>query len=448
MKNFYLCAACFLALSNPVLAEREKTLYEMTRGECWETKPDVQACIKEYQDNIKKAIEARKEKERRLQRQQEIWRTPVTEFLLSSLASESSKTVSTKLRSKHWLDGIYTYSNKRLKIVGRFINHDHLSGFHGCILTQVFSPQGELLAEASMRRGVNGTGFDGFKTKQYTAVIDLTEFTYKGDLTIRSTHTICGNDAGQVIKKLTRNVLIDPFVEGVRAQRDVTQFASTLRTKIDAHAVQISGDLIGSKAKKFFRNIIRVNANPLVDERNLPEILNSFISFEKSGNLDDLNPIYGLVATEVKKSRDENWDFSIPIPSSVIEKMPAEVKDALARSRYTTRAKVTEISLPGFALAYEANAIVLDDLIIFKSEPGETTDSELFLWAHESFHLLQVEEMGLSEFIKQFVRNEIAPRSPDQACGNAIEIAADQFALRHFPEGDAIYIKECESQNK
>ena len=99
------------------------------------------------------------------------------------------------------------------------------------------------------------------------------------------------------------------------------------------------------------------------------------------------------------------------------------------------------VTLPHFAIDHgnHAGAITLKNLIIFDRLPGSVGDDDLHFWAHELFHTGQYHFLGTETFTKRYLANELGFR-PVGAIGNPLEVDADMFACRYYPNGTANYL--------
>lgn len=78
------------------------------------------------------------------------------------------------------------------------------------------------------------------------------------------------------------------------------------------------------------------------------------------------------------------------------------------------------------------------DLIVFRDTPA-SSGCDLALWAHELFHVKQYRG-DAAAFTKRYIAEEMGFRPVGQD-ENIIEMEADLFACRFYPECPAVYLR-------
>jgi hypothetical protein len=107
-----------------------------------------------------------------------------------------------------------------------------------------------------------------------------------------------------------------------------------------------------------------------------------------------------------------------------VEPVPAEVRDALGDAvpdeildnvRWRIDGEAGLVG-PGLFAVSSAFAVTLDNVIIFA---GEDEASQLSLWAHELYHVMQYHEWGVEGFIRRYLDDR-----------RAVEHQANEFQYR------------------
>ena len=96
------------------------------------------------------------------------------------------------------------------------------------------------------------------------------------------------------------------------------------------------------------------------------------------------------------------------LPDDILEKFTGYIEDSLLkRVRYRV-GHVHELSLPALAFRFlHKDAIVLENVIVFRKHIDSNSPDDLWLWAHELGHVQQYNCWGISNFAKRYLRNFI-----------------------------------------
>ncbi len=163
-----------------------------------------------------------------------------------------------------------------------------------------------------------------------------------------------------------------------------------------------------------------------------------------TGNfLQGQNPFYifgAPLAAGIRAARERHYPGSLPLPehikSALSNYIPAAI---LNKARYTTGN--VQITLPNFIgqgqkfMGNDGYAVTVMDVIVFNSNPNS---SSLNHWAHEIFHIMQYEQMGVEQFAFNYMRdlgrsfeNDAQGRA-NQVTGNNIQFSTSYIMSRTF----------------
>ena len=154
------------------------------------------------------------------------------------------------------------------------------------------------------------------------------------------------------------------------------------------------------------------------------------------------NPLHvtaAPLAAALRAARESHYNNSKPIPEDVKRALaPYFNSSILNRARYAVG--TVQITLPNFigqGNAFMGNdyAVVVDDIIVFNSNPPSFSESS-FWWVHEMQHVEQYEKWGVERFAFNYIRD----------LGSSIERDADNKARRvtnnsHSSNMGAAYLK-------
>lgn len=118
-----------------------------------------------------------------------------------------------------------------------------------------------------------------------------------------------------------------------------------------------------------------------------------------------------------------------PVPEAIRAKLKGHFPDAvLARVRYRVDSG-HQFSLQNNAFRNNADAITLDEVVLFR--PGRNGTGDAQLWAHELTHVVQYQRWGVRGFARRYTQNYRAVEA--EAETNARRIGAALAASRGLP---------------
>lgn len=184
------------------------------------------------------------------------------------------------------------------------------------------------------------------------------------------------------LNQSTADGLIGGFIKGLGKVIRVNELEQLGQALDDAH----------DAAKKI---------NPLykIEEETLTEVVNK-ISNEYGAEVG--GPILAEAIREAK--RNAIAAGVLPIPPHIHQKLSTYFpRETLQEVRYRSGGG-REFTLPRKAFNFGgANAITLDNIIVFKSSyDAENNDK---LWAHEIAHVLQYKQWGILDFAKRYIKS-------------------------------------------
>ncbi len=222
------------------------------------------------------------------------------------------------------------------------------------------------------------------------------------------------------------------FKSQVEVVAEVDRLAQELTVKI---AQKIGGEKVSSVVADL-NYLARTAADPALGVAAL-ESVDKFI---ETGDFEYLSPINIYALREIQSIRERILEISRPIAAEVMAALPEEVQGYAGGVRWCLENEIPgELHLPSYAIDHgnHAGAITLIDVIVFEKEPGHETDDDKFLWCHELLHTKQYRDMGTAEFTRRYIGNELGYSTGP---GNPLELEADNFACRFFPNAKPHYL--------
>lgn len=238
----------------------------------------------------------------------------------------------------------------------------------------------------------------------------------------------------EVVKDTTQNQL-DAAKIGTDLASVATQEFSTLVVKL--------GEKVGGEQAK---DLI-ADATQAVSYVNDPKygsvLIDGLKTAVEDGKFDQLNPFAIWVAAQADLLRERLWDSAKPIPQEILARFPGEVRQIANGVRW-----ILERDIPGnFNMAHasiqfsgHADAMTLGELIIWDEIPLANDESSLHLWVHELFHVQQYRAGGTLKFMTSYLGNEFGFDAQGTYDENGMEVAADLFACKFFPNGQPSYL--------
>ena len=227
-------------------------------------------------------------------------------------------------------------------------------------------------------------------------------------------------------------VPVRAFKSQVEVLAEVDRLTQELTVKV---AYKVGGDKVSSVVADI-NYLARSAGDPALGVATL-ESVDKFI---ETGNIEYLSPINIYALREIQSTRERLWEIARPIAAEVVAALPEEVRAYTSAIRWCLEDEIPgELHLPSYAIDHgnHAGAITLIDVIVFEKEPGYTTDDEKFLWCHELLHTKQYRDMGTTEFTRRYLGNELGYSTGP---GNPLELEADNFACRFFPNSTPHYL--------
>lgn len=205
----------------------------------------------------------------------------------------------------------------------------------------------------------------------------------------------------------------------------------------------IAAGSLGSGAGDVVTDIERL-LHP-IDPNDAAAVAHATQQFIETGDVNYLNPASVLLAAEIVRCRNMVEPLAHGIPEEIKSTLNTEFLSLIETARYLVNADVPgSINLPNFAIRHldKASAITLVDIIVFKELPSAATPNSRFLWMHELTHVKQYRDMGIQEFCKKYIAEEISFHAEGDG-GNNLETDADRSACRFEPTAQPAYLKSC-----
>jgi uncharacterized protein DUF4157 len=253
--------------------------------------------------------------------------------------------------------------------------------------------------------------------------------------------TVAGVVTGEKPADAVKDAVTAPVAVPVSAATAVASSVADAASRIDQMEADLVKQVGGDGARNLFLDVRRV-VKPM-DEQAAAKLLDSVQQFVNTLDVSFLDPLVGLVAAEMQRTRENFWDEATAIPEDVINLMPSDLAELARASRYASVADVNKLSLPAFAIEHFdlATAITLIDLIFFQEVPGSETDEDRHTWAHELTHVRQYRTMGLLAFAKEYTHEGTKAKITGGL--NPLEAEADRYACKYFPIEHPHYIGSC-----
>ncbi len=234
--------------------------------------------------------------------------------------------------------------------------------------------------------------------------------------------------------KRTFHRTVDVFANAAEASAEFDREFQSL-------SVRVAAKVGGAKAKDIMADLNHA-ARELADPALGVAALRSVDQFVATGDLEYLNPINIYALREIESTWAVLYEDAHAIPTAVLNALHVDVKRLTTGVRWMLENDIPgNLTLPHFAIDHgnHAGAITLKNLIVFDRLPGSTGDDDLHLWAHELFHTGQYESLGVEAFTRRYLANELGFR-PVGSTENPLEVEADLFACRYYPNGTANYL--------
>jgi len=258
-------------------------------------------------------------------------------------------------------------------------------------------------------------------------------FKTPGHLIQPSIDTIRGKkDLGEALQDTVR-ASINPF----RSAGDAVAEVDRLTQELSVSLVKTIG---GEKAAVIMADLNYIS-HAVADPALAVAVLSSVDKFIDTGDMQYLSPLNIYAVREIDQARARMWNAAHEIPPGVIAALPLPVRKLTAKVRWILESEIPgDLHLPAFALRRGSrDAITLENLIVFRIAPGFQSEDDQFLWTHELFHTSQYRSLGIVEFTRRYLANEFGFRPPG-AGANPLEVQADLFACRYFPNGHPYYL--------
>lgn len=235
------------------------------------------------------------------------------------------------------------------------------------------------------------------------------------------------------------------FAGQVGAGASVLEAAAIFESLIADTTSDVINGILGQGAEDLADDVVRL-LRPLDPNLGVAGA-RAIEAFIETGRLELLNPVAVLLAAEIQRCRNALWGEAELVSEEVKAAMPERVRVLADSVRVIKLDHVPgALNLPKFAIRHlnRASAVTLIDVIVFEQIPGADTDSQKHYWAHELHHVHQYAEKGLIKFCTEYIGEELSPFDPvTSPPGNALEIEADYFACRYFPQAQPRYIDRC-----
>ena len=156
------------------------------------------------------------------------------------------------------------------------------------------------------------------------------------------------------------------------------------------------------------------------------------------------DPLYAIIAAEIRRTEAELWPIAKPIPADVISRLPPDLQAAARGARYIEVSRISGLPVPYLVIGKGARAaIVVGKVVVFKTVPGSHSNRDMYLWTHEAFHLNQYAELGIDQFIRNYLEGQFGVKAEGAKSGNIMETDADRAACRAFWVAKPGYLIRC-----
>lgn len=347
----------------------------------------------------------------------------------------------------HWIETWVWLRGDRLFVRAKILNDNRGSGFTGCASVSIIGPdKSEVLDRVVFQGGVNATVSKGRKTRSFDdEYMDISMLNRIGISSIKVEQWHCRKGWDSRLAATMKKTITKTGSEIFRASRDVVREVGRVKDQAYSELSRGVRKAFGPEAQKILDDIYALVP---VDENVVVNIFDDAVKFSRTGDVDYLNPVYSIAASHVQKTRNTVWDKAKPIPQEVLQSqefssLPPEIRSQFSSARFIDAGDIPELSLPSFAIEKHrhAKAQVMDDLIVFDEVPNFGETQGKFLWMHELYHVHQYAEMGVNEFTRRYLGNEMGASAAGTSAENPMELEADIFACRFAKGAYAGYLQ-------
>jgi hypothetical protein len=214
-----------------------------------------------------------------------------------------------------------------------------------------------------------------------------------------------------------------------------------LEDKTRAVTEKLAQKIGGEKARQFIQDFNAISSF-LGDARFVDTTLDGIDAFLKTGEITYLNPFALHIANQLKYIYDKIKNMAHSLPGDILEALPSEVRQIAAGATWLTEqeADIGHMSAPHVAFGRrDVGAMTIFDIIVWQTIPPSANGAGLHTWSHELFHVRQYRDAGnIEKFIARYIANELGFKSGSDE--NEMEVDADLFACRFFPQGQPHYL--------